>query len=253
MYLGQLQQLNLCSFGVCLMLIMTPQETNNLEHLLKMEAQAKEGVKAIEIGANLLSLAVHEIYSKQLYLAHLDDRGLPMYPNQTSYEPHLLQELSISRATLYNHYTPAKIAMGGTFNLSPEEFIATGGKVTWSVLGKDFLDYNEDTGEVKSLSDGRPLEPDILVETLKEMNSPGPSELSLRPSSVRKVLAEKLGFEPTYQSSIQYVEGEYNRVTQLKSVYAYVNGEQKIAFYLPATDEVIIDDILKQLKVRKER
>lgn len=219
-----------------------------------MEAQAKEGVKAIEIGANLLSLAVHEIYSKQLYLAHLDDRGLPMYPNQAAYEPHLLAELSISRATLYNHYTPAKIAMGETFKLTPEEFIETGGKVAWSVLGKDFLDYNEDTGEVRSLLDGRPLEPDVLVETLKEMNKPGPSELSLRPSSVRKVLADKLGFEPTYQSSIWYVEGDepVHVLYPIKPVYAVVEGKREIACYVPDTNPTVFNDVLRQLKVRKD-
>lgn len=237
------------------MLVLDKVQADKLDELHLLEAQAKDGVKAIETGANLLSLAVHRIYSQKLYLAELDDKGLPVYPTQTAYEPYLLQHLGVSRQTLYNHYTPARLAMGSTFNLTEEEYIQTGGKVAWSVATKEFLDYDEDTAEVKSLADGRPLDSQAFVATLRNIHRGGPSELMLRPSQVRQELNNSLGFKEEHQAPIRYMEGEANLVLTgpLKTIIAVVNGEQIVAGYVTDIPSVVYDDLMKRLNIRKEK
>lgn len=232
------------------MLVMTSDEREKLNELVAMEEQAKDGVRHIEVGANLLAIAVHRIYNEKLYLAHLDDTGLPMYPTQAAYEPHLLAELRISRATLYNHYTPIRVACGPTFKLGYDDFVNTGGKTAWGVVTKEFLDYDEDTAEARSLADGRPLEAEKLLEKLTEIAIPGPSELMLRPAQVRQELSEALGFEKDYQVPIRYYWDEGARLCGRTANNIHGVVLDSSGGYWQSLPKEIQVDILKRLGVR---
>lgn len=234
------------------MMVLSQSEGSKLEDLKAMEAQAREGIKHVRYGDNLLSIAIHRILTEKLYLAELDDKGLPLYPTQTAYEPHLLAELQISRQTLYNYYTPIKIACGPTFQLDYDEFVSTGGKTSWAVA-KEYLEYDDDTGKALTLRDGRPLEVQKLTETLTEINIPGPSELMLRPAQVRSHLEEALGFEKVYQPTMEYYE---QLVSHGQSwdlwLYWRLESETGPLINLVGLPFKVMEDLYKNLKVKKQ-
>jgi DNA-binding phage protein len=188
------------------------------ELLREMESMAVEAAAKVMSGRDELAIAVHKIYSEKLYLAEKDEKGFPVYPNQAAYEPHLLEKLGVSRATLYNAYTPAKLACGPTFELDYEQFVESGGVITWAGV-KDNVQYNGRTGEVKALKAGDlPEDVDLKDHILKAVENVRPvmgkAELNLRPGDVRKELDKTLsnGKKPIVTFS-RKVRDDGSRVT----------------------------------------
>jgi hypothetical protein len=171
-------------------MILTPQEGDKLSLLRQLEGEAKTGYDLAQRGANQMAIAIHRIFTEKLYLAELDENGLPAYPSQSDYEPHLLESLGISRATLYNYYTPIKIACGPSFDLSYEEFESTGGKKVWAMV-KDIVPYDERTGAVDIQN------PNELMRTLISISEDDAKGLTFRPTDIRGAIKESVGIVDT--------------------------------------------------------
>jgi len=219
------------------------------ELLRNMEEMAVEAAAKVMSGRDELAIAVHKIYSDKLYLAEKDEKDVPLYPNQAAYEPHLLEKLGVSRATLYNAYTPAKLACGPTFEMDYEEFVKSGGVITWAGV-KDNVEYNGRTGEVKALKagdvpEGTELKAYILEAVENVAPKKGAVELNLGPGDVRKVLDTSLsnGERPVITFSIK-VRDDKSKTT----LYSMEKGSS--TFIGTVGDPEIPDEVLVEYKKR---
>lgn len=178
-------------------MILTPQEGDKLSLLRQLEGEAKTGYDLAQRGANQMAIAIHRIFTERLFLAELNENGLPAYPSQSDYEPHLLEALGISRATLYNYYTPIKIACGPSFDLSYEEFESTGGKKVWAMV-KDIVPYDERTGAIDVQN------PNELMRTLISISEDEAKGLTFRPADIRGAIKESVGITDSPPIHIEY-------------------------------------------------
>lgn len=218
--------------------------------LEEMEQLAKEGVGEIIVGANKLAIAVHKIYTEQLYLSVLDENGMPAYPEQKDYEPVLLDKLGISRATLYNHYTPIKIACGPTFGLTYDEFIETGGKQMWKAV-QPHLTYDTNTGQVKGtkvpieLPEGQDIKTFIL-EQVKELAPTGdPTKVDLTPGDINKELTSRLSNKQEIVFYLEEREGGGYRTNYVLNQNFRGSMDDSI---IP---EPVLDEYCRLLKIRR--
>lgn len=219
-------------------MILTAYEGDRLSLLHQLEGEAKTGYKLAQRGANQMAIAIHRIFTEKLYMAELDENGLPAYPSQKDYEPHLLEELGISRATLYNYYTPVKIACGPSFELSYEEFESTGGKKTWAMV-KDIVPYDEKTGAVDVKN------PNELMRTLIQVGEDEAAGLTFRPADVRGAIKGAIGLSDEPLTIIKYFrEGEW--------IVGDWGGYKQPVINLEGIAIPIKNDILNKLGVKNE-
>ena len=116
-----------------------PLQRPELSTLQEVEKQARLGAHMVKQGAVVLGIAIYRIFTEKLYLAEVDERGLPLYQTQEDYIPYFIQMVGISRATLFNYYKPVRIitALGMTF----DQYERTGGYETWGKAQK-YIKYN---------------------------------------------------------------------------------------------------------------
>jgi hypothetical protein len=216
----------------------------------EMEDMAVNAAAKIMSGRDELAVAIHKIYTEKLYTHALDENGAQLYPNQTAYEPHLLKKLGISRATLYNNYTPAKIACGPTMELEYKEFIETGGVTTWSGV-KDNVNYNRNSGEIKGLVAGDVPEDltikEFVMEAVKDVSPGKVPELNLQPGEVRDQLDTTLsaGEKPIIKFSLMYELG------CVKTKYSMERGERTYVGVVgtPECPQEVMTEYKKRLRI----
>lgn len=220
-------------------LLLSKSESDKLTTLHNLEDEVKAGLEEGRKLADKISLALYQILTEKLYLAELDDRGLPLYSTQEQYIPYLLQKLGISRATLYNYYTPAKIAMAT--GLNAEEYVATGGKQMWARV-KSEVPYDDTTGEVM-------VDKGELISTLVEIASPGPDELQLSPVDIRKRLASLSGDPETKMPDVSYYKA--GRGLHYK-LYSNTGLQEGIVCDWALLPEPVQNDLIKRLYLKGE-
>jgi hypothetical protein len=221
-------------------------ESNRLTQLHEMESMAIEAAAKMLSGADELAIAIHEIFSKQLYLEELDDKGLPLYTTQKEYEPVLLRKLGISRATLYNHYTPLKIAAGPTFNLSYEDFIETGGKRMWANVA-DVVEYDRFTGEVTTEIPGKDVGEYILEQVRELAPSREKPELNLTPYELKREVNQRLNkLEIRFWLESNNYGGYSLKYEMVDNTDFLATEEGYISNYTP---QEVVDELKKRLRI----
>ena len=215
--------------------------------LKEMEEMAIEGAGKIISGATEVGIALHKIFIDKLYLEHKDEKGLPLYKNQSEYEPYILQQMGISRASLYNYYTPVKIACGPTLQLSYDEYTETGGQPLWSKI-KEELEYDT-KGEVKALTHlDLPVEEikPFIMDHVKDLSPGDIQELNLSPAQVKQEVIER--FSGGKKASITYRLKEDEEFIQ-HIEYCIKNGMEQYIEYL-AEYSSLPEKVKKDLKRR---
>lgn len=212
------------------------------------ETMAKDGAAKLLEGSNLLSIALYNIVEGRLYQQIVDEKGKRVYNSWQEYEPHLLEMLNISRATMYNHLGPARLAFGPTFQLSIEEYLDTGGKDLWSVV-KQEVEYNNRTGEVLAI----PGNPDVdikeyIMESLKEVAFTPGSDLNLTMGDAKQQLHFLLGGEekPNIAWSIMV-----NKRGGYDTIYSYTENGTEVRGCIndPNPRAYALEEYCKKLRI----
>lgn len=216
-------------------------QSNDLARLLDLEQQAVDGVEAVKLGMDSVTLAIYEILNDKLYLAHKDERGLPLYKTQEEYIPVLARKVGLGRSTIFKYKGIADFALN-TLELPVSDFISLGGKDTFERVKT--LVGDSDASE-------RKLE---IIETLEELKDAGVEELDLSVGDKRKELQSKLA--PDRPIITYYGEANYAGLfTRTDLHWFYEKGDEirhgQIEINLPPDiPREVVDEIYRKLNIK---
>lgn len=209
-------------------------EIISLSLLREAEQMAIDGAAKFLAGRDEIAIALHRISTQKLYLAELDEHGLPLYKTFESYWPDIKQKMGgISRSQAYNLLGDAKIAIGPSFNLDYETFAQLGGTIAFEAV-KEVAEINQKTGEIIGLKEGYEIPQgytfaSYMIEILKEHAPSEVDELNLNITEYKQTIKDKLttGEKVELQWFIVEVKSPEGLRCRTKYEWRLVNGNEQ--------------------------